>query len=102
VGAWVKRVVRRLNLPDQNWFEPLARDWPEFAGLPLARHAVPGRFVQSTLYLFVDSAPWLFEIKTRHLAGLTGRIKARYPAVREVRLELNPAPPPRKTGGGSG
>lgn len=90
VGDWVSRVVRKWNLADKNWFEQLAREWPQLAGMPVAKHARPGRFVQSTVYLFIDSSPWLFEIRTKYLPGLTARLKARFPSIREIRLELNP------------
>jgi hypothetical protein len=90
VGVWIGRVVRKWNFADKNWFEQLAREWSQLAGLPVSKHARPGRFVQSTVYLFVDSSPWLFEIRTKYLPALGARMKARFPAIREVRLELNP------------
>jgi hypothetical protein len=90
VGDWVDRVVGKWNLADKNWFEQLAREWPQLAGMPVSKHARPGRFAQATVYLFVDSSPWLFEIRTKYLPGLAARLKTRFPAIREIRLELNP------------
>lgn len=90
VGDWVGRVVRKWNLADKNWFEQLDREWPQLAGLPVSKHARPGRFTQTTLFLFVDSSPWLYEIRTKYLLSLTSQIKTRFPAIRDVRLELNP------------
>lgn len=90
LGNWVNGVMRKWNLAGKNWFEQLAREWPQLVGPAVAKHARPGRFAQATVFLFVDSSPWLFEIRTRHLAALSARLKARFPAIQEVRLELDP------------
>ena len=90
VGDWTGRVLRRWQLAEKSWFEQLAREWPQMAGAVVAKHARPGRFRQGTVTLFVDSSPWLYEIRTRYLAGLAARLKARFNAIRDVRLELDP------------
>lgn len=90
LSNWVGNVVQKLNLADKNWFEQLAREWPQMVSAPVSKHARPGRFVRTTLYLFVDSAPWLFEIRTKYLTALSTRLKVRFPAIQEIRLEMNP------------
>ena len=90
LGDWVGCVIQKWNFADKSWFEQLAREWPQLVAAPVAKHARPGRFVRSTLYLFVDSAPWRFEIQKTYLTALGTQLKARFPVIHEIRLELNP------------
>jgi hypothetical protein len=75
-------------------------------GADVARHARPQGIANGCLHVVVDNSPWLQELTLRAEA-LTGKVAARFDAVRSLRFTLGrldgshpppePAPTPRPT-----
>lgn len=70
--------------------------WPEAAGPVAAAHARPGYLDRQVLTVFADSAAWLHELARYHRARLLRELQARFGAhaIRDVRLQFDPEPPP--------
>jgi predicted nucleic acid-binding Zn ribbon protein len=90
IGEVVKQVIGSFKLEDQAWLAQLKADWPELVGPTVARHARPGKYLHETLYVFVDSAVWLSELKRYGQAQLETNIRQRFEKIKAVRLQPDP------------
>src|SRR2546428_14120242 len=72
------------------------RVWSTLLGADVARRAKPQALVDGCLTVVVDNSPWLHELTLR-ADELTARLRARFPAVRALRVTLGtleePGPP---------
>src|SRR2546427_12310599 len=73
------------------------RVWSTLVGADVARRAKPQGLVEGCLTAIVDNSPWLHQLTLR-ADELTARLRARFPAVRALRVPLGTleqARPPR-------
>jgi predicted nucleic acid-binding Zn ribbon protein len=94
LGDVVARVMKNLGLEDEHWLGQLVQHWPELVGTPLSHHTRPGRVEAGVLYVFVDSSPWLSELKRYSGPKLLANVQERFgpKRVRRIVFALDPDP----------
>ena len=85
-------VMKRLGGGRHDWLDRLARDWPAVVGEDVAAHTRPGRLDSLCLFVFVDSAVWLHELKRLGQARMLQNVQAHAGAGSVKRLMLVPDP----------
>src|SRR4029450_11733866 len=73
------------DLRDRLLEHRVCRAWPQVVGVEAARRAQARSFADGCLTVAVDNSPWLHELTLRS-EELTGRLRARFDAVRSLRF----------------
>lgn len=92
----IERTLRRLNIQESPWLDELVNAWPSLVPPEIAREAVPGKWDNGILYVYVKSSVKLFEIRRMYLKQIEHVVRAfaKNERVKQVRLMVNAVPLP--------
>lgn len=81
-----------LHLEDRLFVSRLGAAWEEMVGATLARHSRPADLERGVLAVWVSHPGFLMELRGKMTDEILGRIRARFPSPRIVRLrwEVHP------------
>ena len=92
IAPIVKRVMADSVPPTLGWMTELHEQWASIVGETVAAHTRPGQLSGQRLYVYVDSAVWLNELKRFGRDRILLRIQAAFGRERVAGLQLVPDP----------
>ncbi len=95
VGDSIMSLMKKIGLDEQNWIETLSQDWENIVGKSVGMHTRPGRISGAQLYVFVDSAVWLNELKRYGKNQMLNNLQSRFGEKRIRNISLQPDPEKR-------
>jgi predicted nucleic acid-binding Zn ribbon protein len=102
IGEVIPAVMRRVGAEAPLWLEKLQADWAAVVGAAVARHTRPGRLDRDTLFVFVDSSVWLFELQRCGTQAILSKLRELFAGLRVRSVILQPDPEGQGAGGGRG
>lgn len=78
LSVCMEKLLARLGVGDSPWVTELANRWPEVVGAEVAALCRPGKWdsTRRILYLYVDNATTLFELRRSKLRIVERKIRA--------------------------
>lgn len=85
-------ILKSLRLEETRSINHLHDRWEATMGKPVAAHTRPGILNNGELVVYVDSSPWLSELKRYAAREMLANLQKAFgkDAIRSVRLQLDP------------
>lgn len=98
IGDVLPGLMKRLGLDEAHWVETLSEEWGAIVGKSVGVHTRPGRIEGRRLTVFVDSSPWLNELKRYGRRQMLQNLQSHFGVrrIRDIRLQLDPDRRPRR------
>ena len=94
IGKLLGPLLKSVKLDEQCRLGVIEEQWAAMVGKGIAAHARPGRLINKELTIFVDSSPWLSELKRYAQKELLQKIqKTMGRDVLTLRLQIDPGKP---------
>ena len=92
IGSLIGPLLKSVKLDEQGRLGVLDTQWASAVGPGVAAHTRPGRLMNKELTVFVDSSPWLHELKRYAHREMLANLQKTFGAatVRSIRLQLDP------------
>jgi len=92
IGKLIGPLLKSVKLDEQCRLGVLDTQWAVAVGPAVAAHTRPGRLFNKELTVFVDSSPWLHELKRYAHREMLANLQKLFGAatVRSIRLQIDP------------
>lgn len=92
IAKLIGPLLKSVKLEEQGRLGVLESQWASSVGKAVALHTRPGRLMNKELTVFVDSSPWLHELKRYAHRELLANLQKTFGAdtVRSIRLQIDP------------
>lgn len=92
IAKLIAPFLKSINLDAQVQMSHLGERWTDAVGKGIAAHTRPGRLLNKELTVYVDSSPWLSELKRYAQRELLANLQKTFgkDTITSIRLQLDP------------